>query len=154
MKRNSLNIIHGGPIMQSQIKKIDHIGIAVENLDESLDFYQNLLGLSLTGVEEISDQKVSTAFIRLMDTNIELLTPTDDESPIRKLLDKKGKGIHHIALEVDNIETALDELKKKGVDLIDDKPRIGAHNKKIAFIHPRSAGGVLLELCEADKEDK
>jgi methylmalonyl-CoA epimerase len=140
--------------MQSQIKKIDHIGIAVENLDESLDFYQNLLGLSLTGVEEISDQKVTTAFIRIMDTNIELLTPTDDESPIRKFLDKRGKGIHHIALEVDNIETALEELKKKGVALIDEKYRIGAHNKKIAFIHPKSTGGVLLELCEADEEDK
>ncbi|UCH88428.1 MAG: methylmalonyl-CoA epimerase, partial [Thermoplasmata archaeon] len=129
-----------------------HIGIAVENLDEALEFYQNQLGLTMTGIEEVVDQKVSTAFIQINDINIELLTPTDPDSPIQHFLAKRGKGIHHIALEVEDLEKALEELHNHGVKLIDNKPRIGAHNKKIAFIHPSATGGVLIELCESGPE--
>jgi methylmalonyl-CoA epimerase len=138
--------------MQFTIGKLDHIGVAVENFDDALKFYQTQLGLTLTGIEDIPDQMVRTAFLQLNDTNIELLVPTDPKSPIKKFLSKHGKGIHHIAFEVDDINKALEELKNQGVRLIDEKPRIGAHNKKIAFIHPGAADGVLIELCEESKK--
>lgn len=140
--------------MKFSVKKIDHIGIAVEDLDNALKFYQHALSLTFTGIEEIPDQKVRTVFIQLGDLNIELLVPTDEESTIHKFLIKRGSGIHHIALEVDDIETALEELEAGGIQLIDKKPRIGAHNKKIAFIHPGSTQGVLLELCESSDDNR
>lgn len=130
------------------IKKIDHIGVAVKNLNEGIRFYRENLGLAIEGIEEVKEQKVKFAFIPLGESTIELLQSTDPNGPIAKFIEKRGEGIHHIALEVDHVEGFLQKLKEKGVQLIDKKPRIGAHGMKIAFLHPRSANGVLLELCE------
>jgi methylmalonyl-CoA epimerase len=135
--------------MEIKANKIDHIGIAVENLDEALGFYEDILGLEFTGTEEIPDQKVRTAFFRIGEVNIELLEPTSTDSPIRKFLDGGKKGIHHLAFEVFDLESALETLQNRGVELIDKTPRIGAHNKKIAFLHPRAANSVLIELCQS-----
>ena len=130
------------------IKKIDHIGVAVKNLNEGIRFYRENLGLAIEGIEEIKEQKVKFAFIPLGESTIELLQSTDPNGPIAKFVEKRGEGIHHIALEVDHVEGFLQKLKEKGVQLIDKKPRIGAHGMKFAFLHPRSTNGVLLELCE------
>lgn len=130
------------------IKKIDHIGVAVKNLNEGIRFYRENLGLAIEGIEEVKEQKVKFAFIPLGESTIELLQSTDPNGPIAKFIEKRGEGIHHIALEVDHVEGFLQKLKERGVQLIDEKPRIGAHGMKIAFLHPRSANGVLLELCE------
>lgn len=132
--------------------KLDHIGIAVKNIDESLKFYSNSLGLKLDGIEIVKDQKVKTAFLLLGETHIELLESTEDESPIAKFIGKRGEGIHHIAIKVENIESHLARLDENEVKLIDKEPKIGANNKKIAFIHPKSTSGVLLELCEDNPE--
>lgn len=132
------------------INKIDHIGIAVKSIDEALKFYTDVLGLECKGMEEVAEQKVRTAFIPTGDSEIELLESTSEEGPIARFIEKKGEGIQHIALRVDNIEKALEELKEKGVMLIDEKPRYGAGGAKIAFIHPKSTKGVLLELCQRD----
>ena len=128
-------------------KKIDHLGIAVSNLEEAVKTYE-LLGIKAAGVEEVAEQKVKVAFLPVGESNLELLMPTDEKSSIARFLLNRGEGIHHIALLVDNIEEKLDELKEKGFTLIDENPRIGAHGKKIAFIHPKSVKGVLIELCE------
>jgi len=130
------------------IKKIDHIGVAVKDLNEAVKFYKDQLHLEVKGIEEVVEQKVKIAFIPVGESNIELLQSTDPEGPIAKFIEKRGEGIQHLALEVDRIEERLEELKKRGVQLIDEKPKIGAHGTKIAFLHPRSACGVLLELCE------
>lgn len=130
------------------VKKINHIGVAVKDLEEAIRFYRETLGLEIEGIEEIKEQKVKVAFIPLGESRIELLQSTDPNGPIAKFIEKRGEGIHHIALEVERIEETLQKLKEKGVQLIDEKPRIGAHRMKIAFLHPRSAKGVLLELCE------
>ena len=130
------------------IKKISHIGIAVENLDETMKLYRESLGLKIEGTEEVKEQRVKIAFIPVGESRIELLESTDPNGPIAKFIGRRGEGIHHIALEVDHIEEALQKLKERGVQLIDEKPRIGAHKMKIAFLHPRSTKGVLLELCE------
>ena len=130
------------------IKKIAHIGVAVKDIDEAVKFYKKNLHLEVKGIEEVEQQKVKIAFIPVGESSIELLQSTDPEGPIAKFIEKRGEGIHHLALEVDKIEEILEELKKRGVQLIDEKPRIGAHRTKIAFIHPRSTCGVLLELCE------
>jgi methylmalonyl-CoA epimerase len=130
------------------IEKLDHIGIAVSNIEEALKFYEDALGLKCTHIEEVADQKVKIAFIPAEDMNLELVQATDSESAIAKFIEKKGEGIQHIALKVDNIEEALSNLKDKGVELIDSHPRKGAHGSKIAFLHPRSSHGVLLELVE------
>ncbi|HID15957.1 MAG TPA: methylmalonyl-CoA epimerase [Candidatus Atribacteria bacterium] len=132
------------------LKQVDHLGIAVSNLEESVKLYKDLLGFSLEGVEEVEDQKVKVAIFNIegKSPNIELLEPTSEESPIYKFIEKRGEGIHHIALGVKNIEEMLMMLKEKGVRLIDEKPRIGAGGKKIAFLHPKSTKGVLIELCE------
>lgn len=130
------------------ISKIDHIGIAVKSIDEALKLYTDVLGLQCSGIEEVSEQKVKTAFIPTGDSELELLESTSDDGPIAKFIEKKGEGIQHIALRVDNIEEALEELKQKGMVLIDEKPRYGAGGAKIAFIHPKSTKGVLLELCQ------
>ena len=130
------------------IKKINHIGVAVKDLNEAINFYEKNLGLEIEGKEEIKEQKVKAAFIPLGESRIELLQSTDPNGPIAKFIEKRGEGIHHIALEVERMEESLQKLKKRGVQLIDEKPRIGAHGMKIAFLHPRSTKGVLLELCE------
>jgi methylmalonyl-CoA epimerase len=130
------------------IKKIDHIGVAVKDLNEGIRFYRENLGLAIERIEEVKEQKVKFAFIPLGESIIELLQSTDPNGPIAKFIEKRGEGIHHIALEVDHVEGFLQKLKERGVQLIDEKPRIGAHGMKIAFLHPRSANGVLLELCE------
>ncbi len=127
---------------------VDHIGIAVKSIDEALAFWQDSLGIQCTGVEEVEEQKVKTAFLPVGDTEVELLEPTSDESPVAKFMEKRGEGIHHLAIRVENLEAALAELKEKGIRLIDEKPRYGAGGAKIAFVHPKSTGGVLLELSE------
>ncbi|MCX7025758.1 MAG: methylmalonyl-CoA epimerase [Spirochaetes bacterium] len=130
------------------VSKVDHIGIAVVNIDETLSFYTGVLGLKLLGSETVADQKVKVAFLPLGDTEIELLESTDPEGPIAKFIEAKGQGIQHIAFRVDDIEKALAELKGKGVRLIDEKPRYGAGGAKIAFLHPKATNGVLVELCQ------
>ena len=127
---------------------IDHIGIAVKSIDESLKFWEDTLGIKCHGVEEVAEQKVKTAFLPVEDTEIELLEGTSEESPVAKFIAAKGEGIHHLAIRVDNLEEALAELKAKGVRLIDEKPRCGAGGAKIAFLHPKATGGFLLELSE------
>ncbi|MCX5915768.1 MAG: methylmalonyl-CoA epimerase [Deltaproteobacteria bacterium] len=131
------------------IRKIAHIGVAVKNLEEVEKLYSEVLGLPITGREVWPDNKVS--FIPLGDTAIELLESVKPDGAIARHIEKRGEGIHHIALEVDNIEEALAELKAKGLALIDQKPRRGAHDAKIAFLHPKGTHGVLLELCEPKK---
>lgn len=131
---------------------VDHIGIAVRSIEEALSFWQSALGVACTGVEEVSEQKVKTAFLPLGGTEIELLEPTSEESPVAKFMEKKGEGIHHLAVRVKNIEDTLADLKKKGIRLIDETPRYGAGGARIAFVHPKSAGGVLLELSERREE--
>jgi len=130
------------------VEKIDHIGIAVESIKKWIGFYRDVLGLEFAGSEEVPEQKVKVAFLTIGDSKIELLEPTSEDSPIAKFLEKRGSGVHHIALQVDDIEAAIARHHDAGAKLIDNKPRIGAHNMKIAFIHPKASGGVLLELCE------
>jgi len=130
------------------VGKIDHIGIAVSNLDEAVKLYRDVLGLELHGTEVVPEQKVRVAFLPVGDTEVELLESTSAEGPIAKFIEAKGQGIQHIAFRVDDIEAALEEMKAKGMRLIDDKPRYGAGGAKIAFLHPKSTGGVLIELCE------
>ena len=130
------------------VGKVDHIGIAVSNLDDAIKLYKDVLGLELHGIEEVEEQKVKVAFLPVGDTEIELLESTSPEGPIARYIEAKGQGIQHIAFQVDNIETALEEMKSKGMRLIDEKPRYGAGGAKIAFLHPKSTNGVLIELCE------
>lgn len=130
------------------IEKIDHIGIAVDSIKNWLDYYENVLGLEYSGSEEVAEQKVRVAFFKIGESRIELLEPTADDSPIAKFLETRGSGIHHIAIRVNDINAALARHRKAGSRLIDNEPRTGAHNMLIAFIHPKSSGGVLLELCE------
>ena len=130
--------------------RIDHIGIAVANLDETLKVYTDILGLTLHGTETVADQKVRVAFLPVGDTEIELLESTEPDGPIAKFIEAKGQGLQHIAFRVDDIEAALAELKAKGVRLIDEKPRYGAGGAKIAFLHPKSTHGVLIELSQRD----
>lgn len=133
------------------IYKVDHIGIAVKNLDEVIALYQDALGLHVHGIETVPEQKAKVAFVPCGETELEFLEPTDSDGPIGKFLAKNGDGIHHIALGVDNIEAALEDLKAKGVRLIDEKPRTGAGGAKIAFLHPKGTYGVLLEISEHHK---
>lgn len=127
---------------------VDHIGIAVKNLDSVKSFYKDILNIDFLYEEELPENKVKVLVFKFEDTNIEYLEPLTDDSPIKKFLDSKGEGIHHIAFKVKNIEEKLNILKEKGVSLIDEKPRRGSHNKKIAFIHPKSTYGTLIELVE------
>ena len=128
-------------------KSIEHIGIAVKNLEESIRYYEDVLGLKCYAIEEVVDQKVKTAFFKIGDAKIELLESTDPEGPIGKFLEKKGPGVHHMAFAVDDVQEALNDVQEKGVRLIDKQPRTGAENLKIGFLHPKSTGGVLTELC-------
>jgi len=132
------------------IKKIDHIGIAVKDMDAALKFYEEVLGMKAQGTEVVEEQKVKTAFIPTGDSEVELLESTSPDGPIAKYIEKKGEGIQHIAFRVDDIEKALEDLKAKGVKLIDEKPRRGAGGAKIAFLHPKATFGTLVELCERD----
>ncbi|MCF8234952.1 MAG: methylmalonyl-CoA epimerase [Bacteroidales bacterium] len=132
---------------------IEHIGIAVKKLDESIRYYEDVLGLKCYAVEEVKDQKVKTAFFKVGDTKIELLESTDPEGPIGKFIEKKGEGMHHMAFAVRGLEEKLAELDEKGIRLIDKSPRKGAEGLDIAFLHPKSTFGVLTELCE-NKENE
>lgn len=127
---------------------VDHIGVAVKSIDEALKFWESALGMKCTGLEEIEEQKVKTAFLPIGDTEVELLEATSDESPIAKFIEKRGEGIHHLAIRVDDLEAALAELKEQGIKLIDETPRYGAGGARIAFVHPKSTGGILLEISE------
>jgi methylmalonyl-CoA/ethylmalonyl-CoA epimerase len=130
------------------VEKISHIGIAVENIEKWIGYYKDILGLEYLGSEEVAEQKVRIAFLKIGESKIELVEPTADDSPIAKFLEKRGSGVHHIAIEVDDIEAAMARHLEAGAQLIDKEPRIGAHNVRIAFIHPKASGGVLIELCE------
>ena len=133
------------------VRKVDHIGVAVSNLEEALKIYTDVLGLKLHGTEVVEEQKVRVAFMPVGDTEIELLESTDPEGPIAKFIEKRGEGIQHIAFRVDDIEEALEQMRQRGVRLIDEKPRYGAGGARIAFLHPKATGGVLVELCEREE---
>jgi len=130
------------------IKRIDHIGIAVNNLDEALKVYRDALGLAVTHVADEPEQKVKVAFLPRGESEIELLEPYPGDGPVRKFMEKRGEGIHHLCLEVDDIEAALAQLAAQGVQLIDTTPRLNSRGQKIAFIHPKGAHGVLIELYQ------
>lgn len=132
------------------VKKVDHIGIAVKSLDEALKFYEDVLGIKCVSTEVVEEQKVKVAFLPVGDTEVELLESTEENGPIAKFIEKRGEGIQHIAYKVDDIEKAIEEFKERGIRLIDEKPRYGAGGAKIAFLHPKSTFGVLIELCERE----
>lgn len=132
------------------VKKVDHIGIAVKNLEEALKFYEGVLGLKAAGMETVEEQKVTVAFLPIGDTEVELLESTTEDGPISKFIAKNGEGIQHVAYKVDDVEKAIREMNEKGIRMIDEKPRYGAGGAKIAFCHPKSTGGVLVELCQRD----
>jgi methylmalonyl-CoA epimerase len=130
------------------IKRIDHIGIAVRSIDEAKKFWVDTLGLKLSHVEEVPEQKVRVAMLKAGETTIELLEPTAPDSPVQKFIEKRGEGLHHVTFQTDKLAENLRALKAAGVTLIDEKPRVGAGGAGIAFLHPKSAYGVLVELCE------
>lgn len=130
------------------IQKINHIGIAVQSLEEQIPFYRDVLGLKLAGIEEVADQKVRVAMFEVGEVHIELLEPLSTESPIARFIEKKGEGMHHIAYQSDDIKTELSEFQDKDIRLIDTEPRSGAHGSQIAFLHPKSSGKVLTEICQ------
>lgn len=130
------------------VLKVDHIGIAVKDLEQAKKFYTEVLGMTAQGEEVVEEQKVKVCFIPTGDSEIELLESTSPDGPIARFIEKNGEGIQHIALGVDNIEAALADLKEKGVRLIDEKPRYGAGGSAIAFVHPKATGGILLELSQ------
>jgi methylmalonyl-CoA/ethylmalonyl-CoA epimerase len=133
------------------IKKINHIAVAVNNVEEAAKFYQNVMGLNLSGVEVVAAQKTKVGFFKIGDSNIELVEPAEPDSPLVKFLETKGPGIHHICFEVDDVEAEVKAFLEKGATMVDQKPRPGAHNTKVAFVHPKSSSGVLIELCELPK---
>lgn len=137
-----------------KVKKLEHLGIAVANLEEAARFYQQALGLPLEGVEVIEGQRVRVGFFPLGETRIELVEPAAADSPISKFIEKRGPGLHHICLEVEDLKATLEELKQKGIRLIDSEPRPGSHGYNIAFLHPQSTSGVLLELTEKQKSSQ
>ncbi|MCK9198848.1 hypothetical protein SDC9_26984 [bioreactor metagenome] len=130
-----------------KLKKIEHIGIAVSNLEEAIKYWEEVMGLKCYNVEEVVDQKVKTAFFKIGDVKIELLEATSEESSIASFIEKKGQGVHHIAFAVDNTDQALEEVEKAGVKLIDKQARQGAECLKIGFLHPKSTMGILTEFC-------
>ena len=131
--------------------KINHLGIATKGIDEALKFWSGALGLENVHTETVEEQKVRVAMLPIGESKIELLEPTAEDSPIAKFLEKRGGGIHHIAVEVENIEESLAKLKREGMRLIDETPRIGAEGCLVAFVHPSSSNGVLLELVQENK---
>ena len=132
------------------MKHIDHVGIAVKNVSHAQRFYNELMGLGIGGTEIIDEQKVRVLFIPITDSELEILESTQPDGPIAKFIENRGEGIHHVAFRVENIEEALAELKRKGVQLIDKQARLGAGGAKIAFIHPKETNGVLVEICERE----
>jgi methylmalonyl-CoA/ethylmalonyl-CoA epimerase len=133
-----------------KIKHIDHIGIAVKSIDQAGKFYTDVLGVKIQEIENVADQKVNVAFLPITDSEVELLESTDADGPVAKFIDARGEGIQHIAFRVESIDEALQELKTKGVRLIDQEARKGAGGAKIAFIHPKETNGVLVEICERE----
>ncbi|WP_342525514.1 methylmalonyl-CoA epimerase [Chryseomicrobium sp. FSL W7-1435] len=136
------------------MKKVDHIGVAVNSLDEALPYYTETLGLPLLGIEEVESEQVKVAFLDAGNLKIELLEPMSEKSAIHTFLEKKGPGMHHIAFGVESIQTRLDDLKENGVRLLHEQPKTGAGGALVAFIHPKSSHGVLYELCEKQSEAK
>jgi methylmalonyl-CoA epimerase len=139
--------------MQKPPKQIEHIGIAVRNLEESVGFYTQMLGMRLLGYETVESEKARVAFLEIGETRFELLEATAEDSPIAQFISKKGEGIHHIALQVDNAQERLDFLQSEGIQLIHKVPKAGAHGNQIAFLHPKSTKGVMLELCQPQNID-
>ena len=131
-----------------KILSIEHVGVAVENMEGISSIFSDVLGLKFSSSEEVKDQKVITDIYQIGNSKLEFLKATSKDSPIARFIDKKGCGMHHIALLVDHLQPALDYLQEQGIHLIDKKPRIGAEGLSIAFIHPKSTGGILMELCE------
>ena len=131
-----------------QILKIDHLGIAVNSMEEGKNFWTDVLGLEFEGDETVAEQKVNTGFFPVGESEVELLESTSPDGPVAKFIDKKGTGFQHVAFRVADIDEALAELKEKNIKLIDQEPRIGAGGARIAFLHPKATGGVLVELCE------
>jgi methylmalonyl-CoA/ethylmalonyl-CoA epimerase len=136
--------------IRMKILKIDHLGIAVKSIEAGKNFWTDVLGLEFEGIETVAEQKVTTAFFPVGESEVELLESTAPDGPIANYLEKKGEGIQHVAFRVENIEAALSELKEKGIRLIDEKPRMGAGGARIAFLHPKFTNGVLVELCQRD----
>lgn len=133
------------------MNKIEHLGIAVKDIESSITLYEKLLGTSCCKKEEVASEGVITAFFKTGENKIELLGATHDESPITKFIEKKGEGIHHIAFDVEDIHAEMERLKKEGFQLINEKPKDGADNKLICFLHPKGTNGVLIELCQEKK---
>lgn len=133
-----------------KVKHIDHIGIAVKGIEQAGKFYTDILGLKIEDVENVAEQKVNVAFIPITDSEVELLESTEPDGPVAKYINARGEGVQHIAFRVEDIDKALEELKEKGVRLIDQTPRNGAGGARIAFIHPKETNGVLVEICERD----
>ena len=131
-----------------KILKIDHLGVAVKSIADGKSFWADVLGLEFEGSETVAEQKVTTAFFPVGESEVELLESTSPDGPVASFIEKKGEGIQHVAFRVDNLEAALSELKEKGIRLIDEQPRIGAGGARIAFLHPKATNGVLVELCE------
>ena len=131
-----------------ELKRVDHVGIAVKNLEEAVNFYETAIGLKAVGYETVAEQKVKVAFLPCGDSELELLESTEPDGPIARFIEKNGPGIQHVAIRVDDIDKALEELKAKEVRLIDQTPRYGAGGARIAFVHPKATGGVLLELTQ------
>lgn len=131
-----------------KVLRLDHVGIAVKSLDETLKFYTDVLGLDLANTEIVEEQKVKVAFLPIGDTEVELLESTADDGPIAKYIERNGEGVQHLAFQVENIEEAIAEMQEKGMRMIDEMPRYGAGGAKIAFMHPKSSYRVLVELCE------
>lgn len=136
-----------------ELKQIDHIGIAVYSLENSIPFYRDVLGLSLLSIEEVASEQVRVAFFQIGEARLELLEPISEESAIAKYLATRGEGFHHIAYQVEEIERSLGEAQEKGIQLIHTKPKTGAHQAQIAFLHPKSTGKVLTELCQPAKKE-
>ena len=136
--------------MEPKLKKIDHLGIAVNSIEEAIPYYENTLGLKCEKIEEVASQKVRTAFFDLGGVHIELLEPMSPDSPVAKFLEAKGPGVHHVAFAASDLPAMLAKAKAAGARLIDETPREGANNKKIACLHPKSTGGVLTEFCNCD----
>ncbi|MBK8316423.1 MAG: methylmalonyl-CoA epimerase [Acidobacteria bacterium] len=134
--------------MSSKVSKIQHLGVAVSSIEDALNFWREGMGLELGAVEVVEDQGVKVALLPIGESRIELLEPTGDETPVGKFIAKRGQGIHHICVEVDDVAAKLEELKTRGVRLIDEQPRVGAAGALVAFIHPANTGGVLIELTQ------
>ncbi len=134
------------------ISHIEHVGIAVRNLEEAIRYYEDVLGLHCYRIEDVEDQKVKTAFFKVGETKIELLESTDPEGPVGKFVERRGEGVHHLAFAVPEVPAALEEAKNKGIEIIDAEPREGAEGLQIAFLHPKSTHGVLTELCSSPKK--